>query len=364
MELNNLTNEELNNLKIRTENDIAKYDNLQMAMKILLNSAYGGIGNQYFRFFDLRIAEAITLSGQLSIRWIADRLNNFLNDMLKTDNVDYVIAIDTDSNYIRFSEVVEKAFSGRSKEEIVNALDGFCRDVMEPFIDKQYQELGEYMNAYAQKMVMAREVIADRGIWTAKKRYILNVWDSEGVRYSEPKMKVMGIEAIKSDTPEICRKKMKACFKIIMEGSNEDLIKFIDEFYREYKKLPAEDIGTPKGCNNLAKYSSETTVFKKKCPKQVKGALFYNLLLKKHDVEKDYDVIAEGDKIKFVDLKRKNPLHQNAISFPVVLPPEFDLHRYIDYDAMFERTFLVPMLAILDEIAWKAKETRTLEAFI
>ena len=183
--------------------EIARCNNIQMAKKISLNSAYGAIGNQYFRYYKLANAEAITLSGQVSIRWIENRMNGYLNKLLDTENVDYVVASDTDSIYINFGPLVDKFFNSKSddKAKIVSILDKVCQDKLEPFIDKSYEELADYVNAYDQKMFMKRENIADRGIWTAKKRYILNVWDSEGVRYEEPKLKMMGIEAVKSSTP-------------------------------------------------------------------------------------------------------------------------------------------------------------------
>ena len=182
-------------------------NNIQMAKKISLNSAYGAIGNQYFRYYKLANAEAITLSGQVSIRWIEGKMNQYLNNLLQTEGEDYVIASDTDSIYLNLEPLVTKFFGSKSgdKTKIVSILDKICQDKLEPFIEKSYQDLADYVSAYDQKMQMKRENIADRGIWTAKKRYILNVWNSEGVQYTEPKLKVMGIESVKSSTPAPCQ---------------------------------------------------------------------------------------------------------------------------------------------------------------
>ena len=156
-----------------------------MARKIQLNSAYGAIGNQYFRYYNLANAEAITLSGQVSIRWIERKVNSYLNKLLKTEDHDYVIASDTDSIYICLDLLVRHVFDVQSvsAERVVDFLDAAAKDRIEPFIDRSYKELADYVGAYEQKMFMKRENIANKGIWTAKKRYILNVWDSEGVRY-------------------------------------------------------------------------------------------------------------------------------------------------------------------------------------
>ena len=201
-----------------------------MARKIQLNSAYGAIGNQYFRYYNLINAEAITLSGQVSIRWIEHEMNKYLNKILKTEKQDYVIASDTDSIYLNLGPLVDAVYKGREKtdQSVVGFLNTVCEDKLEPFISRSYEALATYVNAYEQKMIMKRENIASTGIWTAKKRYMLNVWDSEGVRYKEPKLKMMGIEAVKSSTPAPCREAIKGAIKIMMSGTENELVAFID----------------------------------------------------------------------------------------------------------------------------------------
>ena len=236
--------------------DISKYNNIQMAKKISLNSAYGAIGNNWFRYYDLLIATAITTAGQLSIRWIEKALNIHLNKILDTKDVDYVIASDTDSVYITFDTLVSKVFGNeKDSRKIVSALDKLAKEKLEPFIDKSYDALASHMNAYDQRMYMKREVIADKGIWTAKKRYILNVHDSEGVRYKEPKLKMMGIEAVKSSTPAPCREKIKQAMNIIMGGTERELNTFIQDFRAEFMDLSPEEIAYPRSVNGIEKFS-------------------------------------------------------------------------------------------------------------
>ena len=343
--------------------DISKYNNIQMAKKISLNSAYGAIGNNYFRYYDLMIASAITTSGQLSIRWIEKSLNIYLNKLLETKNEDYVIASDTDSVYITFDRLVDKLFGeGKETRTIVNFLDKIAKEKLEPFIENSYTALAKVTNAYEQKMVMSREVIADKGIWTAKKRYILNVYNDEGVELKQPKLKIMGIEAVKSSTPAPCRVKIKEALSVIMNQDESSLIQFIDDFRNEFKKLSPEAIAYPRSCNNLRKYSSTTDIYQKGTPMHVRGALLYNNLLKKHKLKK-YESINDGDKIKFVQLKEPNPLRENIISFVGTLPKEFDLHRYIDYDIQFEKSFLDPLRFIVNAIDWSFERQSTLDDF-
>ena len=342
---------------------IAKNHNIQYARKIALNSAYGAIGNQYFRYFDVRHAEGITMAGQLTIRWIERDVNKFLNKLLKTTNVSYVVASDTDSIYIRLGEVVNRIFKDKSNtRKIVKVIDRFCEETLQPQIDKSFDKLAKYVHAYDQKMIMKREVIANKGIWTAKKRYILNVYNEEGVELKEPKLKIMGIEAVKSSTPAPCRVKIKEALKVIMTKDESALIEFIDDFRTKFKKLSPEEIAYPRSCNNLKKYSSRTTIYKKSCPIHVRGALLYNNLLKKNKLKK-YEQIQEGDKVKFIQLKEPNPLRENVISFIGALPKEFDLHQYIDYDNQFDKSFLEPLRFIVNAIGWSFERQSTLDDF-
>jgi DNA polymerase elongation subunit (family B) len=343
-------------------NDISKYKNLQMAKKIALNSAYGAIANKYFRFYDKRIAESITIAGQLAIRWVSDRLNLYLQKLLKTKK-DYVIAVDTDSCYLNLEDLVNKFFKDKSKDQIIDLLDKICKEELQKIINASYEDMADYLNSYSQKMIMKREAITDRGIWTAKKRYMLNVYDSEGVRYTEPKMKIMGIEAIKSSTPKFCRDKIKEAIKIIMTSDQQTLQDYIDSVKTIFLTLPPEDIAFPRGVNNLSTYSSNITLYTKGTPIHVRGSLIYNNLLKKHDLLKSYTQIYEGDKIKFLYLREPNPIRENIISFNSVLPKEFDLHQYIDYNLQFQKTFVEPISTILDAISWSSEKKSTLDSF-
>ena len=347
------------------EKEIARCNNIQMAKKISLNSAYGAIGNQYFRYYKLANAEAITLSGQTSIRWIENRMNGYLNNLLQTEDVDYVIASDTDSIYINFGPLVDKFFSSKSgdKAKLVTILDKICKEKLEPFIEKSYQELATYVNAYAQKMQMKRENIADRGIWTAKKRYILNVWDSEGVRYEEAKLKIMGIEAVKSSTPAPCRKMIKDALNIMMGGTEDDVINFIDDARAKFKKMPPEDIAFPRTVSDVNKHKSHSSIYAKGTPIHCRGALLYNHYIKERNLDTKYSLINNGEKIKFLYLKKANPIRENVISFISDFPMELGIDKYIDYDLQFNKAFLEPVKVILDAIGWNVEKVVNLELF-
>ena len=347
------------------EKEIARCNNIQMARKIQLNSAYGAIGNQYFRYYKLANAEAITLSGQVSIRWIENKMNTYLNKILQTKGEDYVIASDTDSIYLNLGPLVDKFFANKSSDKaaIVSLLDKICQEKFEPFIEQSYQELSDYVSAYEQKMQMKRENIAERGIWTAKKRYILNVWNSEGVQYTEPKLKMMGIEAVKSSTPAPCRKMIKDGLKLMMNGTEEDVIEFIDKCRSDFKKLPPEEIAFPRSVSDVVKYKSHSDIYSKGTPIHCRGALLFNHYIKEKKLTNKYSLINNGEKIKFLYLKKPNTIHENVISFIQDFPKELDLDKYIDYELQFEKSFVEPLKAILDAIGWNVEKTVNLELF-
>ena len=352
---------------VQASKDVARYHNMQQAKKIQLNSAYGALGNQYFRWFDMNHAEAITLSGQLSIRWMANKMNGYLNKLFKTTGEDYVIACDTDSMYVNFDKLVQLVFAGRSEAptdiEITRYMDKVCQEKIEPFIDRCYQELSVYVNAFDQKMKMKREAISNKGVWTAKKRYILNVYNLEGVEYATPKLKMQGIEAVRSSTPSVVRTAIHDALEIIMNKDEKQLHKFIDEFREVFYTLPFDEVAFPRGCNGLGKYKDAIQIYKKGTPIQVKGALLFNDFLEKRGLTKKYSPIYEGDKIKFAYLKMPNPLHNPVVSVPDELPKQLGLHNYVDYNMQFEKSFLDPIRVILDAIGWHHEETVTIEDF-
>jgi DNA polymerase elongation subunit (family B) len=356
-------NEKDESKKYEIEKRIARYNNLQLAKKVGLNSAYGALGSQYFRFYDLRMALGVTSAGQLSIRWIENKLNQYMNKLLKTDK-DYVIASDTDSIYLRLSELVKKVHPETSDiKNVIAFMDRVCEDKIQPFIDESYKELADYVHAFEQKMQMKREALANKGIWTAKKRYIMNVYNNEGVQYNEPHMKVMGLEMVKSSTPQSIRGKMSDTIKLMINGTESDVQDFIAQFRKDFKSLPPEEISFPRGMNGLKEYSDKTILYKKGTPIHVKGAIIYNHNLEKFGLTKKYPLIQEGEKIKFTYLKQPNPFKESVISYPSRLPSEFKLENYIDYDTQFEKAYLEPVKIILNCLNWEAEKTNSLDSF-
>lgn len=336
---------------INAKNDISRFNNIQMSKKILLNSAYGAIGNQYFRYFKIINAEAITLSGQVAIRWVENDINIYLNKELNTENVDYIIASDTDSVVINIEPYLDIYYKDTSMSKL-DYLDKLCRDKLEEIIKQSYDNLGEYLNVYSQKMRMKREVIADKGLWVAKKKYVLQVLDSEGVRYSEPTLKIMGIEAVKSSTPMVCRSMIKDSIKIILNKNEKDIQDYLQECYKKFNTLPPEDVAFPRGVNGIENYISSSGLYEKGTPIHVRGSILYNYHLKKNNLDKKYQSIFSGDKIKFIYLKVPNTIHENVIGFSDVLPEELNIHEFIDYKLQFEKTLIAPIQHILDVVGW------------
>lgn len=342
-------------------NEIASLNSRQMSSKILMNSLYGAMGNVYFRYYDIRVAEGITMTGQLIIRTVAKRLTDFINEECNTHGVDYSFYSDTDSTYITLGSYVAKNLRGQSKTEVVEALDRYCMGKIEPTINAACEQLNEYLNTYQKKIKFKREIIADRGVWIAKKRYAVNVYNSEGVSYEEPKLKVLGMEIVRSSTPAPVRKALKEAVSIALREDEDRLRDYVSQTEKKWSMLEPEDIAFPRGVNGVKEYSDPNSIFRKGTPIHVRGALIYNHLLDAKDLNKKYQKIQEGDKIKFIYLKEPNPLGTHVITFSGQLPPEFKLREYVDYETMFEKSFLEPLTSLLDCIGWKVKETATLD---
>ena len=360
-----LSNDDLLAAHSQCIKDVTKYSNFQMVRKICLNSLYGAIGNQYFRHYKLENAEAITLTGQVAIRWIERKINEFVNTALNTEGVDYVIASDTDSIYLNLGDLVDRVSPDGvlPNSRVVEILNTFCENKIEPYIDSSYEELSEYLQCYEKTLVMKRECIADRGIWTAKKRYILNVWDNEGVRYEEPKLKIMGIEAVKSSTPAPVRTTIKDCLNIIMTGTEEQLIDFIATERAKFDSMSPETIAFPRTANNVSKFRDPATIYVKGTPLHVRGAIMFNHMVREQKLQNKYNLINDGEKIKYCYLKVPNRTGENVVSFINRLPTEFDLNSVIDYDTMWQKAFIDPLKVILDTIGWQTEQQATLFDF-
>jgi DNA polymerase elongation subunit (family B) len=348
--------------KAANTNKLAQYHNMQINLKIALNSAYGALGNQWFRFYDVRNAEAVSVAGQLSIRWAERAVNQYLNKLMETENHDYVLASDTDSLYVTLDSLVQKV-GLTDTDKIIEFMDKVCEGKIQDVIDKCYGEMAEYVNAFQQKMVMKREVLAEVGIWTSKKHYILNVHNSEGVQYDEPKLKIMGIEAVRSSTPESCRNALKEAFKIMMNGTEEDVINYIEAFKTKFKELPTEEVSFPRSVKGLAKYHDAASIYQKSTPIHVKGSLIYNKMLQNKRLTRKYPKIQEGEKIKFAYLKEPNPTGDTVIAMLNALPDEFELKQYIDYEKQFTKAFLDPIIGILNVIGWEHERKTNIMAF-
>ena len=347
------------------EEEISMYKIYQHALKICLNSAFGSLGNAYFRFYDIRNAEAITYSGQAVIKWIEKKLNLYLNNVAGTKNVDMILGADTDSCFLHFNPIVEKIFKDKkpSEEEVINFLTQVCDGVLQKFIDKSFDELCNITNAYQNCLHMKREKICSSALWRKKKNYILNVWDNEGVRYSEPKIKMSGIEAVKTSTPAFCRVAIKDAIDIIMNGEENELIDFIKKTKDDFFKLNPEDISTPRGITDMDKFHSPSTIYRKSTPIHSRGALLYNHYLKNLKLTHKYSLISNGEKIKVCYLKMPNPIRENVISYIQTLPPELGLHRYVDYETQFDKTFMSPIISLLDIIGWRTEKRVNLANF-
>lgn len=345
---------------------ITQLHNRQMAIKISMNSLYGASANRYFLYYIREMAEAITTSGQLSVRYGAKSVNEYLNKVLKTHDLDYVEYADTDSIYLNMSSLVEASFG--SKEVELKKAEKFLSKIsvekIQPVLKNGYEELAKMMGAYKNAMSMKLEKVTNRTIFLGKKRYLMNTLSSEGVHYDTPKISMTGVEAIRSSTPEVCRDAMKDLFFTILNKTEEEVQAEIANFKEKFKTLPPEDIGKTSGTDDIEKFIDTNGNYIKACPIHVRGAILYNKAIKDFDLTHKYETIRSGDKVKFIYLKTLNPIRENVISFPGgQLPREMRLQDYIDYENQFEKVFMKPIRTILDAVGWNEEKIDTLESF-
>lgn len=344
---------------------IVQLHNKQMSIKIQINALYGASANRYFLYYIKEMAEAITTSGQLSVRYAEKSINGYLNKVLKTDNVDYVNYIDTDSCYVDMAPLILASFGTTDieKQKGEKFLSKVVQEKLVPVIKEGYDELAVRMGAYRNAMSMKLEKITDKTIFVAKKRYIMNVLSSEGVHYAEPKLSVTGVESVRSSTPEVCRRKMDEAFKVFMNGTEEDAQNFIYDFRKTFASLPPEEVAKTSGTDDIGKFTDSDGSYKKGTPIHVRGCILYNQFLKEKKLTRKFQPIQSGEKVKFVYLKLPNPIRENVISFPGYLPTEFGLHEYIDYDTQFDKVFLKPLEIVLHSMGWSPEKVDSLESF-
>ena len=345
----------------RLKDKISSLDAMQLAIKIAINAFYGSLANSGSRWFSIDLAEAITTSGQVSVKWAMKIVNDYLNKMFKT-NKDWVTGGDTDSIYLELKEVVKK-LNSNNLEDQTNAIVKFCDVHLQKIIKDGFSELGELMNSYDPQIKMARENIANKVIWRAKKNYVMNVLDSKGIRYSEPKLKMTGLEAVKQIIPKVCRENMKEAIKIMMTKDEQSLIAYVAKFKKDFQKLPFNEVANPRGVNELTKYKDRDNIYKFKTPMHVRASLLYNHYILELGLDKKYPLIHDGNKMKFAYMKMPNPIKENVFAVIDTLPPELGLEEYIDYNTQFEKTFLNPVDSLASIMGWNTEEKASLESF-
>lgn len=322
------------------------------------------MANQYFRYYSTDIAEGITLTGQFVIKFIGNEINRFLGEKLKIENFDGVISSDTDSVMLCLDELIKRVVPPDTPTlKIIDFIDKFSKSALEPFVKSKFEELAEYTNAFENKMDMKREAIADRGIWRAKKNYVIQVYDNEGVRFSEPYLKTVGIETAKSSTPEIVRNALKKSISVLLNKNEADIHKFVKEFKHEFMNAPIDAISFPRGVSDIEKYDNGDGTWKLGAPIHVKSSILYNSLLKKTGLINKYPLIHSGEKIKFIYLVEPNPTRSNAIAITDFLHKEFGLDDFIDKELQFEKTFLSPLRSFTNILGWTTEFRQLLDDF-
>lgn len=348
--------------EIQYKKEASVYDSFQYNFKILLNSAYGILANPNYRFFNQDAASSITLMGQKLIKYASEILNLSLKEKFKLNN-DITLYSDTDSVYLDFSEILQ-VMKINDEKKFINLVNTVNDKVIQPFLEQKFLEFSKKHNIKLNYFNLKREVIAIGAVFIQKKKYALYVIDEEGFTLSAPKMKVKGMEIVRSSTPGFCREKIKEVMKEIFINFNKDkLVSKIKKIKEEFKNAPIEDISFPRGISGMLKYVKNGQITSG-TPIQIRASHNYNQVLEKFNLSNKYEKIYDGDKIKFIYLKENNPIHENILAFKENFPIESGLGKYIDVDLQFEKSFLAPLEGITDAIQWKIDlDNSSLEEF-
>lgn len=348
MDLKELSNEQLQELHDDYKQRVDLNHNGSTAIKELLNGGYGALSNQYNRWYSDDLAESITLTGQVAIQWVARKLNAFMNDILKTDDEDYVIAIDTDSVIVKVDAIKNLIFGDRepSEEERFEKMMKFSKKV-ENVIEEACEELYREMNVMEKSLHMKLEAVGS-AVWMAKKRYAMSLLGFKGVMYTPRRLKIQGLEAIRSSTPQYCREAIKKAIPLIIEGKKEEIRKFLNEIEGEFNSLAFHQVAFPRTVNNLEKYEDSRNIYKSGCPIHVRAALVHNHYLKKNKLDNTYPLIRSGDNIRFSYMIMPNPTMENVFACPDEMPEEIPLQDFVDRRKQFQKTFYDPLQSMFE----------------
>lgn len=346
--------------------EVAMLDAKQKAVKVVANGGYGATATESFRYYDLNIAEGITTTGQIFNKFAQEILNEILNKESGTDGVDYIFMGDTDSCYITLDTWVKKqGLDETDTQSVVDVIDKFVKEEIEVRLSRAFKEFGcDYLGAKENLMDMKREAIADVCVVRGKKNYFINVLDNEGVRYAKPKLKVVGLESVRSSTPGIVRDELVECYKLIAQGGTEAQLQArVREFSKVWRQVPLWKVAFPRGVSEIEKWRADgDQPYKKGTPAHVKAVIHYNDLVNKSPtLSKTYPLIKEGSKFRFIYLKEPNPIRAGAIAFTdETLPEEFGLNDYLDLDAQWQKAFLKPLRSVTCLVGWNTERRASL----
>jgi DNA polymerase elongation subunit (family B) len=346
--------------KYKTEGNIELaeyYDRRQHIQKIFLNSLYGVLGLPIFRFFDIDNALAVTASGQDVIKKSADFANLLYQNKLETQE-DYCTYIDTDSLYFSATPLMP---AGVDPKEFTIKL----ARVVEKKLNEYYDQMArDSFFCKKHRLYIKGESVAHTVVWIAKKRYTMNVvYDLESNVDVENKMKVKGLDSVRSSFPPAFRDFMKKMMKdILSKATKEQVDTAVLEFYDRLSTMSYLEVARNTSANKLSEFKTGTlNKFEKGTPAHIKAALTYNAMLKHFGLDKRYEGITDSEKIKWIYLK-KNPWNLETIAMKGYGDPKELVEiatTYIDYELLFENELQKKIEDFYSALRWGNIPTET-----
>lgn len=347
-ELDSFSDQELKDFIERATVEKHKSDKKQHAVKILLNSLYGALGTNHFRLYNVKCAEAITKTGQTITAEAFSLFNDYLDKVtgIPKDRIGFS---DTDSAAVDMTDLVYK-FHKRDDpfEDKLNTITKLCDKHFAKMLDDRFIQFAGHLNSMKNRIVMKREKIAS-AILVAKKNYVVNVYDNEGVRYATPKLSVTGLESVKASTPKFFRKKLEEGYKLCFDDDEEKIHKFVLSVHEELYNLHIDDLAGNTTVNNITLFQDGLGGYRTGTPGHVRAAIAYNNLVSASD---QYQKINNGDKVKIIQLKEPNPVKSKSICWIDKFPDDLIDPKYIDREKDYQKFFIKPFTRVLDVLSW------------
>lgn len=338
---------------------VERLNTKQMVIKILINSAYGYMGNKQAPIGDDDIASSVTLTGQAIIKQAGSILQEYLREFYNIHDQETLegswIYSDTDSCYFSLNCIQDRV-PIKSGEDINPKFIEVVEDINRYLNNNITTWAIKNLRTKDSRFIFKREYIGDVGLFLQKKRYVLRILDNKGIKSN--KFKYTGVEVVRTSMPNAVKPYAKKIIETMLDTQSlHKTNNILNEAYETFKTLPVEDMSFVMGIKGYEKYASKCNDLNitKGTPIHVKAAYLHNLMCKKMNI-KNIEHISSGDKIRFFYIQKPNRYNIDVIGFKYNLPQEFGEIFKVDYETMFEKILFNSIERFYANVKWQIRK--------